>query len=138
METIEVHSGYTSEIDGLGKDSKLKFHKTFDNAVKRIIKNSSSFSRKPWGGLSEGVVFERHEFEICEVKYIIYNGNRIIIDNVKVFCYHKDWGDSIDKVHVDKYNAIDKVKAGISRRWKWCWNNVENKQGVPRKLRRNE
>lgn len=116
-------------------DGNVKYHKSFDLAIKRIIKDSCDISAEPWGGNSRGKVFERNNFNIEYVTYIKDSDNKkVIIKSKDILAFCKDWKDGpchlysiYGKFKNDK-NLLDRIYKSICKRWNYGWKLVEQKE----------
>lgn len=132
MKTIPCYECFMTVVDS---DDNKKFHKTFDLAVKRLIRDSCDISAEPWGGLSRGKVTENNHFYLEYVSYVKDNtGQRHIINRKNKLSFVKDWGDgpaSLTNIYGECKNdkrLLDRIYKGIEKRWTYGWRLVEKKE----------
>lgn len=136
VDTIPVYEEYVSIVEDAPPFEAMGCHATFDAAFKSLVRRSCHFAKKPWGGFSEGAVFEHFRFKIELSRFVKVDGKKVRLSSECLFSYRK-WDDrSLDtRSMVDIHGVAEKFREASRRRWRWCWDHVEDRNGVPRKDR---
>ena len=130
MKSTPIYECFKTNVD-----NDDKYHKTFELAVKRIIKDSCDINAEPWGGGSCGKVFERFEFSIEHIAYVkdFYN-KKVVIKNKNILSFRKDLGEGPANLYsifgkLKNDNILhDRIYKGIVKRWTYGWRLVEKKE----------
>ena len=125
--TIPVHEAFLATVDG-----KPTFHRTFELAVRRLIRDNCKICAEPWGGNLSGNVYERNNFAIEKAKYVVGAEDKVVVDKHLLLHFAKDWEDGTEVLGDENAfgprsspELLKRIDRGFHRRWKHGWELVE-------------